>query len=277
VKGRHAVPDRRGFLQPAVLTLTAAVALAATGGAATLTGWATGSAPATVTVYAAEIPRMTQPRVIRHAQPRIVWTSVEIAPDVPVQRYVVTRHLGSVAQVACDVPATAGPRCTDVHAPAGYRATYTVTATYGSYWIGPDSAPSRVVATPGVAVPILVDGVTIVPGTAGVPVVVGAAPVAGTAGPSAPASNVAVAPGAGTGPDPAESSPAAVVVVPPVVKPPAPPPNEPPGADPEPVEEAGKGPEKDAGKGAEKGPPDDLELPLPALEHGRVPEAVTGR
>jgi hypothetical protein len=275
VRRRPAVPERHGFLQPAVLTLAAAAALAATGGAAKLTGWATESPPETVTVYAAEIPRVAQPRVFRHARPRITWRSVEIAPDVPVQRYVVTRHLGSVTQVACNVPATARPRCTDVYAPAGYLATYTVTATYGSSWIGPDSEPSRVVAVPGVAVPILIDGVTIVPGAAGTPVVVGAAPVAGTPGPTAPAAGVAVPPATGTDPDPEESSPAAV---PPVVKPkpPAPPPHELPGTDPErdSAEETGKAPDNEPGG---------LELPLPAIEHGAGPakeaarEAVTGQ
>lgn len=253
MNGRHAA-ERRGFLQPVLLALGAAAALAATGGGvSTLTGWTTGSAPETFTVYAAEIPRMAQPRVYPHARPRISWNPVEIAPDVPVQRYVVTRHLGPVTQVACDVPAASARRCVDRYAPAGYRATYTVAATYGPRWVGPDSKHSVVVATPGVAVPIVVEGVTIVPGAAGTPVVVGTAPQAvPTGASSAPAAPAASATASEPAPGPAESEP---VPVPPVFVPPAPPDAG------EPVKE----PEKEASK---PGPPPidllpevDVELP----------------
>jgi hypothetical protein len=256
MRGRHAVPgERRGFLQPALLTLAAVVALAATGGVATLTGWTTGSAPETFTVYAGKIPRMDQPRVHPHAHPRISWTSVQIAPDVPVQRYVVTRHLGAVAQVACDVPAASARRCVDRYAPAGYRATYTVSAAYGPRWVGPDSEHSAVVAMPGVAVPILVDGVTIVPGVAGAPVVVGTVPRVVPTGASSPASAPPDPAASATGPQP-DPEPSEPLPPPPVIVPPAPPEAKP---DEEPVKE----PEKEPGKPERP----EKELPLPAVEH----------
>jgi hypothetical protein len=242
MRGRHAaVPgERRGFLQPALLTLAAAAALAATGGVATLTGWTTGSAPETFTVYAGKIPRMVQPHVHRHAQPRISWTPVQIAPDVSARR------------------------CVDRSAPAGYRATYTVTATYGARWVGPDSEHSAVVAMPGVAVPILVDGVTIVPGVAGAPVVVGTAPrVVPTGASSAPPASAeppvnATDPEPPAGPEPATSVPE----TPPVIVPPAPPGAQP---DEEPVKETEK----------EEPARPDRELPLPAVED--LPDLGAGR
>ena len=122
----------------------------------------------TFTVHAAEIPRVARPAVRAHAQPRIAWKAVRIAEDVPVQRYVVTRHLGTVTQVACDVPATARPRCIDRFAPAGYRATYTVTARHGAHWRATDSEASAVVTMTGVAVPIWVTASDLA-GAAGTP------------------------------------------------------------------------------------------------------------
>jgi hypothetical protein len=255
VKGRTSWPaERRRFLQPFLLALGVAVALAAGGvGTGRLTGWATGSPPETFTVYAGKLPQVAKPRVHRHAQPRISWTSVELAPDRPAQRYLVTRHLGAVAQLACNVPAAAGPRCTDVYAPAGYRASYTVTATYSAYWVGPASEPSRVIATPGVPVPILVAGATIVPGSAGTPVVVRTAPPAVPTRPGGGASGAPAPPG--TEPDPEPSEPASAVVVPPVLRPPAPPAQ---GAPDEPAKESAKDP------GTNR--PDPIELPAPVTE-----------
>jgi hypothetical protein len=122
------------------------------------------------------------PKVAVRAVPRVKWAPVELAPGVPMHRYVVTRHLGPVMQIACDVPATAVLRCIDANAPAGYVMTYTVAAMYGSRWVGPASEPSAPVIRPGVAVPIVVDGVTIVPGPAGAVVVPEAAPSASVGG-----------------------------------------------------------------------------------------------
>lgn len=167
-------------------------AVATTGGVVTVVGWTGESTSETFTVHAAAIPRIAPPTARTAAQPRIAWDSVRLTGDVPVQRYVVTRHLGDVAQVACDIPATARPRCTDRHAPAGYQATYTVAARHGAHWTGTDSAPSPAVTTPGVAVPISVNGILIVPGAGGTPVVVGTAPEA--VDPSAGPSDAAAAP-----------------------------------------------------------------------------------
>ncbi|MCA2214097.1 hypothetical protein [Jidongwangia harbinensis] len=256
MRGRSAGPaGRRRFLQPLLLALGVAVALAAGGGVGRLTGWATGSPPETFTVYAGKVPRVAKPRVYRHTQPRISWTSVEIAPDRPAQRYLVTRHLGSVAQLACNVPAAAGPRCTDVHAPAGYRATYTVAATYGPSWVGPASEPSRMVETPGVPVPIAIAGATILPGAAGTPIVVRTAPPAARTRPSAAVSGPPAAPG--IEPEPQPSEPAAGAVVPPVVRPPAPPGHGTPG---EPAKESGRDP------GQDRPGPIELPAPVPDLE-----------
>jgi hypothetical protein len=221
MRGRHAPPrDRRRSLQPLMLAAGVLTTLATTGGVISAVGWSSGSTSETFTVHAAEIPRVARPAVRADAQPRIAWKSVRIAEDVPVQRYVVTRHLGTVTQVACDVPATARPRCIDRFAPAGYRATYTVTARHGAHWRGTDSEASAAVTMPGVAVPISVNGQLIVPGAAGTPVVVGSAPVA-AADPSASAP-VAEPDPAGE-PSTGAAAPIDVIAEPPaVVVPPAP-------------------------------------------------------
>ena len=234
MRGRHAPPHgTRRSLQPSMLAAGILAALATTGGVISVVGWTTGSTSEAFTVHAAAVPRVDAPAVRAATRPRIAWSPVRITGDVPVERYVVTRHLGAVAQVACDVPATARLRCVDRYAPAGYRATYTVAARHGAHWTGPDSAPSPAVTTPGVAVPISVNGMLIVPGTGGTPVVVGAAPEAvdPSAAPSSPAFEPSAAP---SGP---------VTEEPPVVRvPPAPPVNPVPDA----VEPAAEAPDKPA-------------------------------
>ena len=236
MRGRHApARDTRRSLLPTLLGAGILTALATTGGVLTAVGWTTDSTSGPFTVHAAAVPRMDPPAARTGVRPRLSWRPVRIADDVPVERYVVTRHLGTVAQVACDIPATAPPRCVDRYAPAGYRATYTVAARHGAHWTGADSEPSPVVTAPGVAVPISVNGMLIVPGAGGAPVVVGAAPVA--TDPSAAASSPALRPSAGpSGP---------VIDEPPVVHvPPAPP--------------AGSGPDGDppAGQHPDRNPPD---------------------
>ncbi|GAB1643014.1 hypothetical protein KRMM14A1259_34370 [Krasilnikovia sp. MM14-A1259] len=175
----------------------AALGVAATGGVAAFAGWSVTVQPATFTVYAARLPQPAPPRVRVQELPRIAWEPP--GRTVPVDRYVVTRHLGPAAQVACEVPATARPRCTDRQAPPGYRATYTVAAAYGSHWVGVDSGPSGPVVMPGVAAPIWVDGIALRPGPDGTAVPVnGAVPsaypslVARTAASPAPAARIAV-------------------------------------------------------------------------------------
>ena len=146
-------------------------ALIVGGGVAAFAAWDVQAQSQTFTVLAAHIPRMGPPRVRAGAIPRIRWGAVELMPGVPAQRYIVTRHLGPLAQVACDVPPGATLQCVDVFAPAGYQATYSVAATYGGSWVGPPGAPSRVVTMPGTAVPMLINGVMVMPGAGGVPIV----------------------------------------------------------------------------------------------------------
>ncbi|MEV4703955.1 hypothetical protein [Actinoplanes sp. NPDC049316] len=215
-----------------------ATALAIGTGVAAYGDWDVGADEAQFTVHAASIPRMDAPAVtlpggqpeitadgIVVGGPRIEWDRVSIAPGTPVQRYVVTRHLGPIIQVACDVPAD-HRRCVDENAPAGYLATYTVAATYGSFWTGVPSPESAPVPLPGEAAPIVVDGVVMVPGGDGSTLV----PAPGVSA-SAP-TGIVVVPQAGTG----DGKPAAEPVVsasastapgqvqqPPVHKPPAPP------------------------------------------------------
>jgi len=156
MRHRRGRTGTRQLLRPAVLT-TAAVALAAVGGASAFAGWQVTVPTEEFTVYAASIPRMPPPVVSSRAIPLIAWTAVEIAPGVAVQRYVVSRHVGPSAQVVCDVPAVRVLRCVDTHAPAGYPIVYTVAAGWGRYWRGPDSAPSAAITMPGIAVPLVVD------------------------------------------------------------------------------------------------------------------------
>lgn len=170
------------------------------GGVAAFAAWDVSARSATFTVTAAHIPRMGPPRVRVGKTPQIRWGAVELLPGVPAQRYVVTRTLGPLSQVACDVPPGATLQCVDEFAPAGYRATYSVAATYGLSWVGPPGAPSRAVTMPGTAVPMLINGVMVVPGVGGEPI------VDGTGGPA----QVAAA-----SPAPALSSPASSVPLPP--------------------------------------------------------------
>ncbi|MFI7603226.1 hypothetical protein [Actinoplanes sp. NPDC049681] len=224
-------------------------------GVAAYGNWDVKAEAKTFTVRAASIPRMAAPDaemppgeplvsgdglVVRG--PRISWRGVAIAADVPVQRYVVTRHLGPVAQVACDVPA-GRTRCVDRHPPAGYLVTYTVAAAYGSYWTGLASEESRPVLLPGEAAPIIVDGVVVLPGSAGGALVPGPGP-SGIAAPGTVVNGdgAAVEPGV---PAPEVSTSAQA----PVIVPPAPPEVETPKSDttsepatPAPVESAGEPP-----------------------------------
>ncbi|MEV4636401.1 hypothetical protein AB0J80_03520 [Actinoplanes sp. NPDC049548] len=193
-------------------------------GVAAYGNWEVKAETATFTVRAASIPRMDAPRaelppgepeigadglVLRG--PRISWHRVAIGGDVPVQRYVVTRHLGPVTQIACDVPA-GRTRCVDKHPPAGYLVTYTVAATYGSFWTGLPSEASRPVLLPGEAAPVLVDGVVVLPGSSGGTLMPAPGPSAGAvAGGTRPDS-----PADPANPAPHDSaSPAAPVIVPP--------------------------------------------------------------
>ncbi|MFI5932963.1 hypothetical protein [Actinoplanes sp. NPDC051494] len=121
-------------------------------GVAAYGGWNVTASPSTFTIHAVRIPRMAAPTVRLVATgPRVGWDAVELAPGVPVDRYLVTRHPGPVGEVVCEVP---GGRvsCVDTAAAAGQLSTYTVSAGFGSHWAGPDSAPSAAIRL-AVAVP----------------------------------------------------------------------------------------------------------------------------
>jgi len=171
------------FLRSPLPFIAVATAVAIGTGVAAYGDWDVSADSASFVVHAESIPRMKapsatlpsgQPEITEDglvvSGPRIRWDRVEIAPGTPVQRYVVTRHLGPIAQVACDVPA-GRTRCVDESAPAGYLATYTVAAAYGSFWTGVSSKPSEPMLLPGEAAPILVDGVFVLPGAGGTAVV----------------------------------------------------------------------------------------------------------
>lgn len=200
----------RSFLRSPLPFVGVATAVAIGTGVAAYGGWDVGAESASFVVHAESIPRMAVPSVklpsgraeitedgLVVSGPRITWEPVRIAAGTPVQRYVVTRHLGPIAQVACDVPA-GRTRCVDRQAPAGYLATYTVAAAYGSFWTGVPSKPSDPMLLPGEAAPIVVAGVVVLPGEAGTVLL----PAPGVSA-SAPAT-VVVPPGsaAGPGPDP---------------------------------------------------------------------------
>jgi hypothetical protein len=187
------------------------------------------------------------------AGPRITWRRIEIADDVPVERYVVTRHLGPISQVACDVPAGRS-RCVDAHPPAGYLVTYTVAAAYGSSWTGLASQASNPVLLPGEAAPIYVDGVMVLPGADGGALV----PVPGA---SVVASAGAVTGDPGSVVNPADPG-SAISASPdaPVIVPPAPPESEPGSQTSEkPGQESGPEPGSTADGSAKNGPAENAE------------------
>lgn len=190
------------------MLVCAVVTVAVTGGGvAAFAGWTTSTASGPFTVQAARLPQPARPDVTVRGVPRIAWQPVAVAPRMDLHRYVVTRHLGPAAQVACTVPATE-TGCVDVHAPPGRPVTYTLTVTYGSRWVGLASGRSRAVTRPGVAVPIVVEGGTVHAGPSARPVVTESAEDGGVDGDGEPI----LGPPASAEPDP-----------PPVVVPPAPP------------------------------------------------------
>ncbi|GGQ40469.1 hypothetical protein [Couchioplanes azureus] len=225
------------FLRSPLPIAGAALAVAIGSGVAAYGGWDVGADAATFTVHAASIPRMAapvaalppgEPRITSDGLlargPRIGWDRVEIAAGTPVQRYLVTRHLGPVTQLVCDVPA-GRHGCVDEHPPAGYLVTYTVVATHGAFWTGLASPPSAPIPLPGEAAPIVVDGVVVLPGAGGDAVVLpgaGGDPVVPAYGPSAAAPAGGGAPGAVA--EPAIPAPESTDPPPvPVIVPPEPP------------------------------------------------------
>ena len=205
----------RRVVRRTALTGGVAASLALAGSMVTYASWSSATVSREFTVRSAAIPQTAAPRVTPGPRPRIAWTAVRLTAKVPVERYRVTRHLGAVAQVACEVPATARPVCEDRYAPPGYRATYTVAAVHGRHWIGPESPESAVVTAPGEAVPISIGGVVLVPGAAGDPVVVPGGLVASAAPPETGETEPDRDTGQLTGPEQTPPESPSPVVVPP--------------------------------------------------------------
>ena len=132
----------RRLLRPSLILLGTAVALIGGGGVLAFAGWTSRSTSETFTITAAGIPRMAPPTVIRTLVPVITWKRVHIADDTPVDRYVVTRHVGKASKVVCSQPSSLPAKCLDLTALPSEPFTYTVHATHGEHWVGADSDPS---------------------------------------------------------------------------------------------------------------------------------------
>ncbi len=203
----------RRLVRPSLILLGTAVALLAGGGVLAFAGWTSRSTSETFTIHAVGIPRMARPIVTRALVPTITWKAVRITDDIPVDRYVVTRHLGTAAKVVCSQPATLAARCFDLTALPGDPFTYTVHATHGEHWVGADSEPSLPVDVPSSPAPTEPSSTPVTPsaapsasptGTAAVddvdPLTTQTTPPHQSRGPSGPEPTT----------DPAESEPAPV-------------------------------------------------------------------
>lgn len=194
----------RALFRPGLVLLGTAVVLLGGGGIlAYAAGWTSSTDSVTFTVHAAAIPRIprpvvtlvgppvvrpkrrvagqvTTPPVLAQA-PRIRWRTVTISTTVAVHRYVVTRHIGPLTRIVCTLPATKTPSCLDTTAPPGDPLSYTVTATHGAYWVGPDSEPSLPLTTDGTPVAMTVTGAPMPPSpSAGAPSAAAGVPVPST-------------------------------------------------------------------------------------------------
>jgi hypothetical protein len=196
------------MLRPSLVLIGTAVALLGGGGVLAFAGWTSRSTSATFTITAAKIPQVGRPTVSRTIFPVIAWKGVRISPNTLVHRYVVTRHLGTVERVVCNLPASPLTKCIDVTAPFGGPVTYTVHATHGEHWIGVDSEPSLPLGTVSPTPALDASGV----------------PIAPSADPAAPAASAPVDPATSeavptlSAPPAAEVPPATTEVPPPPVE-----------------------------------------------------------
>jgi hypothetical protein len=145
---RRPSPSRR-LLRPPLIAAGAVLALIAGGGVLAFAGWTTRTTSQTFIIQAARIPQIPKPAVIAALTPVIQWKSVKIDPNLPVSRYIVTRHVGKATRIVCSLPATLPRQCLDLGAPANSALTYSVYATQGARWIGVDSEPSTPISTTG--------------------------------------------------------------------------------------------------------------------------------
>jgi hypothetical protein len=137
------------MLRPSLVLFGMAVALVAGGGVLAFAGWTSQTESDTFTIQAARIPQVPPPTVTVRLVPVVKWKRVRIAVDKPVDRYIVTRHVGKATRVVCTLAATVPLTCLDLTAPPGSALTYTVQATQGEHWVGVDSQPSAPLTTSG--------------------------------------------------------------------------------------------------------------------------------
>ena len=140
--GSHGTHRRTALV--AGLATTAVLSASAVSFAA----WTITTASQSFSVLSPSIPQMEPPYIVPGPTIAIGWTAVRLSNGAPTHRYRVTRHRGADSQVVCDVSFDR-TSCADLNAPAASRVTYTVAATHGLYWIGPDSEASAPIDTPG--------------------------------------------------------------------------------------------------------------------------------
>src|SRR4051812_27088969 len=141
----------RRSVATAIFAILGASGVAADGGHSASAAMLIVSDLAVATAEAAEIPAMEAPTVKLVSQdPQISWSAVRVGMKVPADRYVVVRTDDGRAEIAC-VGDAATRSCRDRGAAPGDTVTYTVHATKGVRWRGPDSKPSQEIAVPGTA------------------------------------------------------------------------------------------------------------------------------
>jgi hypothetical protein len=109
--------------------------------------WLIPGEPTSVKLTTVDIPRGPEPKAVKDEGAAVVsWSRSEIAPNVPIQSYVVSRRdVAGRAPVKTFTPTT-GTRFTDSDVPVGTW-TWTVTPRFAK-WTGDESKPSKPMAFP---------------------------------------------------------------------------------------------------------------------------------
>jgi hypothetical protein len=130
-----------------ILFVGVALAMAVGGTMVANAAWLIRGEPTAVKLMTADMPRASEPQAVKDEGAAVVsWSRVEIAPNVPVQSYVVSRRdVAGRAPVKTFAPTT-GTRLTDIDVPAGTW-TWTVTPRFAK-WTGDESRPSKPLAFP---------------------------------------------------------------------------------------------------------------------------------
>lgn len=125
-----------------ILIAGVALTLAAGGTLAANATWSIPGRSAPVALKAADMPSGPKPSISKKDGAAIVtWSPQELAPDVEMQRYVVTRHDADDASSFEAFPATTGTTYTDTGVPAG-KFYWTVTPRFEK-WIGEEGKKSE--------------------------------------------------------------------------------------------------------------------------------------